>query len=176
MRTFLTFLVGFGALSVSAPAFAEDGDLHGKVMDLLLAYETPATAEDFQALGPGVEAELMTVAKDSDLAISKRTRAVQALAYVPSPEGRAYIEGVLADPAQESLMRRQAAIALATGWPTDNHLPLTAALNDEDTQLRIAAAKALSMSKDPQAPAALEARLAIEENDAVKPHLSAAPE
>ena len=175
MRTPLLSLVGLGALLSSAPALADDA-LRGKVNDLLLAFETPADAEDYQALGPGVEAELMAVAQDDEQAISKRARALQALAYVPSAEGRAYIEAVLADPGQESLLRRQAAIALATGWPTDNAAPLTAALNDGDTQLRIAAAKALALSKDPKAPAALEARLAIEENEAVKPHLSTAPE
>ena len=42
-----------------------------------------------------------------------------------------------------------------------------AALADDDTQLRIAAAKALKLSKDPKAADALTARLEVEENEAV---------
>ena len=170
MRTLLTFLVGFG---VSGAAYAADADLNRQVVDLLSAYETPASAEDYQQLGEGVEAELIAIANDDETALSRRSSAVHALGYVPSDAGRIYVETTLADAEQPSLMRRQAAFALAIGWPEDNHAALTVALADEDTQLRIAAAKALKQSKDPLAAPALEARLQVEENDAVKPHLIA---
>jgi hypothetical protein len=170
MRTLLTFLVGFG---VSGAAYAADADLNRQVVDLLSAYETPASAEDYQKLGEGVETELIAIANDEDQALSRRSSAVHALGYVPSDAGRVYVETTLSNPEQPSLMRRQAAFALATGWPEDNHASLTVALADEDTQLRIAAAKALKVSTDPLAPAALEARLEVEDNDAVKKHLIA---
>jgi len=184
MRSTLTLLLG---MSLSGTALAQETspdaetseapspntELRSQILDLLSAYETPASASDFQALGSGVEAELIAIAKDEDLALSKRSGAVLALGYVPSDAGRAYVDGVLADPQLKSLMRRQATFALATGWPEDNHAQLATALEDEDTQLRIAAAKALALSQDPQARPTLEARLAVEQNEAVKKHINA---
>lgn len=167
MRTLMTFLVGF---SVSTAAYAHE-DLNGQLMDMLSASE-PATAEDYQKLGPNVEAELIAIAQDEDMALSRRSRAIGALGYVPSESAREVVETTLTDAEAPSLMRRQAAFALATGWPDDNHAPLTAALADDDTQLRIAAAKALKLSTDPNANEALKARLEIEENEAVKKHLA----
>lgn len=167
MRTLVTFLVGFG---VSTAAYAHE-DLNGQLMDLLSASE-PATAEDYQQLGPNVEAELIAIVQDEEVALSRRSRAIRALGYVPSESARAVVETTLTDAEAPSLMRRQAAFALATGWPEDNHAPLNAALADDDTQLRIAAAKALKLSKDPKAADALTARLEVEENEAVKKHLT----
>ena len=184
MRSTLTLLLG---MSLSGTALAQetspeavtakapdpDPALRSQILDLLSAYDTPAGATDFQALGPAVDVELIAIANDEDLALSKRSGAVLALGYVPSDAGRAYVEAVLVDPELKSLMRRQAAFALSTGWPEDNHALLATALAADDTQLRIAAAKALALSQDPQARPTLEARLAVEENEAVKKHINA---
>ncbi|HJN78238.1 MAG TPA: HEAT repeat domain-containing protein [Myxococcota bacterium] len=147
-------------------ALAQDPDLKPQVMDLLGQMDSPATAEDYQALGEGVDAVLIEVANDDSQPKTKRGRAIQALGYFPSDQSQETLTALLAS--SDSTLKRKAVFALCIGWG-DAALPLVEpALADEDVQVRISTAKALAMIEGDAADTMLTARLEVETEDAVK--------
>ena len=75
----------FALAALAAPAHA--GALRSPVMDLLNAYEDTASGDELRALGEGVDAELMEIADDKAVPISRRARAISSSAS-PSAAGR----------------------------------------------------------------------------------------
>lgn len=156
-------LISFGLLA-STSALA--GDLREPVLTLLSGIEDPPSAESFAPLGQGVEAELLEIAQDGEVSRSKRARAVHALGWYPSAATQGYLEQMLGS--NDRLMARKAAYALANGW-ADGAVPvLSLALQDQDVQLRVAAARALDSIDSAASRAALVERLAQETNATVQ--------
>lgn len=147
-------------------ASAQAGEHRDAVMDLLNAYELTALQADLQAIGDGVDAELLEIAQDAEIPTSRRGRAVSALQYYPTNAVRGFLEVQLAE-ADKALLSRKAAYALAGGWGADAVELLTGALASDDVQLRIAAANALAGIEGEAARAALETRKGVETEDAV---------
>lgn len=148
-------------LALAFPAHADEA-LRARCIDLLSAYEEPATAADWRALGDGAAVELLAIAQDGALSHTKRANAIVALGWFPNDAHRAFLAGMVATETQDSLFRRKAVYALGNGW-ADGALPeLNAALAAPDVQLRAAAARVLGRIGTPAAQDALRARLALE--------------
>jgi HEAT repeat protein len=161
-----SLLVPVFAALLGSTAWA--GELRQPVLDQLAGVESAPTAEALQALGDAdaVRDELIALSKDDTLPRSHRLRALHALGWFPSDASRAVLNEAVAGADHHAA--RKAVYALGIGWK-DGALPeLTHALQANDTQLRIAAAKALGEVATPGARQALEARLPAEPSDTVK--------
>lgn len=163
----------FVALLAAAPSAHADEALRTRCLDLLSAYETPATEADWRALGNGVDAELLAIAKDASLSHTRRANAIVALGYFPADTTRAYLAGLATGESNDGIFRRKAVYALATGYGEGALPELTAALGASDIHLRAAAARALGTVGTAAAKEALKARLAVEGDRMVKETLSA---
>jgi HEAT repeat protein len=141
------------------------------VLDLLNAYDEPVRQEDLAALGAGVDAELLEIAQDAAVPLTRRGKAVAALKFYPTTEVRSFLDATLAG--QESLLRRKAAYSLAA-FGSSAVPALIGALGEPDVQLRVAAANALGTVGDAEGLEALRARLAVETEPAVKKAITAA--
>ena len=151
-------------------ALAQDPDLDRQVKDLLGQMDSPATAEDYRALGEGVDAVLVQVALDESQPRTQRGRAVQALGYFPTESTQETLTTLLGG--DDSTLKRKAVFALCIGWDAAA-LPLVEpALSDEDVQVRISTAKALAMIEGDAADALLTARLEVETEPAVQKALT----
>lgn len=152
------------ALATSLPALA--GDLREPVLAALSGIEDVPSADDLRAIGDGVDAELLELAQDQSLSHTKRARAVHALGWFPTDSNQAWLKSTLA--ADDALLARKAAYALANGWG-DAAVPLLQpALASTDVQLRLATVRALGNVGTAPARAALDARLQVEANAEVK--------
>jgi HEAT repeat protein len=154
-------------LALALPITAVAGEHQAAVMDLLNAVEQPPTKTDLEAISDGVDAELMEIADDTEVASTRRGRAISALGFFPTDTVRAFLDAKLIE-AGKSLFRRKAAYALAAGWGAESVEAIAAVLTDDDVQLRIAAVNALAQVNDATARQALETQLATESESAVK--------
>lgn len=170
MRRLVPLLLG--SLALSGVAAADDA-LRARTIELLSAYEEPASAADWQHLGPGVGAELYAVARDATVAPSRRVRAVHALGWFPTDEHRGWLAALAADEAGDTLLRRSAVHALANGWGEGAVPELKTALASPDVQLRAQTAKALGRVGTPAAKQVLTDRLAVEASPAVRDAIGA---
>lgn len=160
----------FSALVVgllAGEARADDA-LRSTLIDLLSGYEQAATADELRRLGPGVEAELLSIAEDAGMSRTRREAATYSLGWFPSDATHTWLQARLVDPATDSHIRRSAAWALANGWKDAAVPDLTAAFADPDAQLRNQIARALGKMGTPTARAALEARLPNETDAMVR--------
>ncbi|MES2644667.1 MAG: HEAT repeat domain-containing protein [Myxococcota bacterium] len=170
MRTLVVMLL----VAALSPAARADEALRAKVIDLLSAYEEPANAADWRGLGAGAGAELYVLAQDGTLSPTKRAGAVYALGFFPTDTHRALLASLASTDGTDALLRRKAVYALAAGWGDGALSELSRALAAPDTQLRVAAARALGRVGTPGATAALRGRLAIEADATVRTTLSTA--
>lgn len=154
-------------LMASLPTLAWAGPHRAAVLDLLNAYESTPTAAELKAIGPEVDAELMEIADDGAIPLSRRGRAVSALAWFPSDRTRTFLEDRL-QKGDKSILRRKAAYALAEGWQDRAFLPLSTALSDSDVQVRIAVANALGRLDSDRAREALRGQLEKEPEASVR--------
>jgi len=152
-------------LALGAPGVAWAGDTRDALLALLNAYEEPVREADLKALGEGVDAELVAIASDATIPLTRRGRAISALQFYRTEVVRAFLETQLA-PASDGLLRRKALYSLAAFGPAGLRaiVPL---LSDPDVQVRIAAANALGSVSDPAAQQALADRSAVEREPAV---------
>ncbi len=149
-------------LLLAGPALA--AELDSQLQDLLAKHDSAPTQAEFQALGEGVDAELLRLAQDPETRSSARARAILALGWYPSPQAQVFLTSTLAE--GSGVDRRKAAQALATGW---GYSPaLEQALADQDVQLRMATIRALAQLDSPQAHQALQARVMTETDEDVQ--------
>lgn len=127
------------ALAASSPAFA--GALRDPVLAALAGVEDVPTAADLQAIGAGVEGELIEIAQDASVVPTTRARAVHALGWFPTDSSQALLRSTLTG--SDALLARKAAYALANGWGDASVPMLQPALAANDVQLRIATVRAL---------------------------------
>jgi HEAT repeats len=159
-------------LGLAAPGLAWGTPSREALITLLSAYEDTVNQADLVALGEGVDAELLAIAADPEVPITRRGRAVTALQYYPSDGVRSYLESVLS-PTNDPLLRRKAVGSLAAFGPSSVPV-ISAQLSDPDVQMRIAAAQALGVVADPTAKAALQAALNAESDPAARDELKRA--
>ena len=138
-RTWI-FLVGLG-LSTAARA---DDALRARVVSLLSGYEEVPPAAALLALGADVPSELYTVAATPGVASHVRERATLLLGAVPTETNHAFLTATLADDVAAAGLRRSAAYALATGWPSTALTDLEPGLAATDIQVRANSARALA--------------------------------
>lgn len=148
------------ALAATSPALA--GDLRAPVLAALAGVEDVPTAAELQAIGAGVEGELMEIAQDNSLVPTTRARAVHALGWFPSEGSQALLRSTLTG--GDTLLARKAAYALANGWGDASVPLLQPALAASDVQLRIATVRALDGVGSEAARSALGQRLTLEAN------------
>jgi len=156
------------ALAVLMSTTAQAGALRDPVMDLLNAFEDVAAEADLKALGAGVDAELMEIADDTDVPLSRRGRAVTALHYYKTDKVHSFLDKHLSDKGLTSIIRRKAAWSLGSGWGAESVDDLSPFLADKDVQLRLAVVEALGAVGGADADAALKSRRPKEDNDTVK--------
>lgn len=168
MRTFLLVLL----VAAWAPSASAEDSLREQVVDRLSAYEDPASGAEWRALGAG--AELYALAQDTSLSPAQRAGAVYALGFFPTAANRAFLAALVGADGADALLRRKAVYALGAGWGEGAILELSGALAAPDTQLRVAAARALGKVGTAAAQSALRARVAVEPNPAVRTTLSTA--
>ena len=163
------------ALVLSPLSVSFAGPLRADLLEALGGYEDLPTAEQLQALGDGVEAELMAIADDKAVPSSRRSRAISALQYFPSPASRTFLDAHV-DAADKGILRRKAVLALGAGFGAAAVPKLQSAFDDTDPLVRVAVAQALGMVGDASAKEALNGRLAKEDQDAVREAISKALE
>ena len=155
-----------GALSL--PALA--GPNRAQVEAQFDGIEQPPTAESLRAI-PGVQAELLEIAQDASASRTHRAKALHALGYFPGAEARAVLESALVG--DDAKMQRRAVYALANGWGDAAIPQITQALASDDAQLRIAAAASLGNVGTAKARVALDQRLPVEQEPAVRESIQA---
>lgn len=108
-------------------------------------YEFVPTAADYQRLGPRLGPALVGLADDAAVALTARARAVSAMTYAHDAATLAHLTQLLEDPAQPSLLRRKAALALGQRAAAAAVSPLVDAFaaGVGDVFLREACARAL---------------------------------
>ncbi len=133
------------------------------ILELLSAYEDPATVADLQSVAPATElqAALVEIANDPDLPASRRGNAVTGLASLPpTPEVQAELETLFAtpDPAMQGYMQRKAVWALAEAYPEAGKAAVAKALESPDLQIQWAAIHFLveDAKSDPASDAVIE--------------------
>ena len=168
------FLASTFFLLLSGSALAADPALERQVMDLLNAYEAGPTAQELQAMGPGVDEILRAVVLDEKRVVTERARALFSLGAFPTDDNHTLLLDTARDATAASILRRKAVYALATGWSATASDELAPLFTTDDTQLRIALANALA--KVPTARTVLQDRLAVESNEAVRKALQGALE
>jgi HEAT repeat protein len=161
----LLLLTGLGAGTAAA-----ESPLRRQVLDYLGAIEG-VSASDWRSLGPDAGPELLAIASDASASRSQRAGAALALGYFPSSDARSFLDARLGD--EDSLLRRRACVALATGWGDDALPTLTRGMADRDTQVRTACVNAVATVRTAAARQALQARLAEESNASVRSALEA---
>lgn len=140
----------------------------------LLDRQDPVAERDLRALGEGVDTALRVLASDTSVPLTRRARAIAALGYFQDELVRAFLERQIA-PTNELVLRQKAATSLAAFGPSA--VPrLAGLLADPDPRARIAAANALALVEDPTSVSALEARLRVESEPAVRDALLRAAE
>jgi HEAT repeat protein len=161
-----------GRPSATQPA----ATLRSTVEAKLRAYELPPSEKELRALGVGVDAALVEIARDTKVEILVRARAVSALAYAPTPAARAFLERALGDKASsqdagERLLLRKAAVAL--GWLGGSRVPtmLERLTTHPDPEVRIDAALALGLTRLESAAEILRRRLPAETDARVRGHV-----
>src|SRR5207249_4154132 len=93
MRAIAASLMLLAGVAQAAPSRAE-------VERLLSGYEPRADAAAFRRLGPGVDHVLVAIASDGAASRLRRQRAMAALAWVPSVEGRDLLRAVVREKAR----------------------------------------------------------------------------
>ncbi|MCA9489676.1 MAG: HEAT repeat domain-containing protein [Myxococcales bacterium] len=155
---------GLTLLLLAAASWA--GEKRDAVLELLGAFEEPVAQKNLEALGEGVDVELMAIADDHAVPHSRRGNAVVALQFYPTDPVHTFLVAHLA-PGNDALLRRKAAHSLAA-FGAAAVPELAPSLADDDTQVRIAVVHALGRIEDPTARTALESRLPQEPEPAVK--------
>lgn len=168
------FLASTLFLVLAGSASAADPALERQVMDLLGAYEAGPTAQELQALGPGVDEILRSVALDERRVVNERARAMVSLGWFPTDGNHTLLLDTARDTAQASILRRKAVAALATGWPSSAATELAPLFSTDDVQLRIALAHAFARLPADAARPVLQERLSTETNEAARKALQEA--
>ena len=161
----LLLLAGLGAGTAAA-----ESPLRRQILDYLGAFEG-VTAADWRALGPDAGPELLAIAGDASASRSQRAGAALALGYFPTSDARSFLDARLSD--DDSLFRRRACVALATGWGDEALPALARGMSDRDTQVRTACVNAVATLRTDGARQALQARLGDEANPSVRAALEA---
>jgi HEAT repeats len=156
------------ALLAPAAAHAASAKVTQRVMTLLTAPDTTATATDWKAIGPEAEEALRDIALDGKKLALHRGRALTALVHFKSVASRQALEAVAADAKTPWVARGKAANTLAKSYGADALSSIAPLLSHSHKRMREAAIKAVGLVRAPASKTLLNSRLAQEKNDYLK--------
>jgi HEAT repeat protein len=152
-------------------------ELESAVRTLLSGYEPLDVEHGMAQLGPQAADVLLRLIKDSATPVLVRLRALEALGYVPTPAGQAYLRDLVAQigTVEDDRVFTLAAALRALGAFGVGELPAVSLfLNHSSADVREAAASSLSQMKGDAALSALQQRLSVERDSGVKSTLTTA--
>ncbi len=144
--------------------------VHDKVMVLLSGIEHIPSKEEFKRAGSDDEviAVLDSIARDKSAKLRHRANAAAGLGHYPRVDTRKTLEALISEEGLDEVLRRPSIKAYAHAFGPDA-VPLVAKMLDhQDRNTREAALRSLGYIKTPTARQAIEARLKVESDDALK--------
>lgn len=147
-----------------------DPELRKKLIVLLSGIEHMPSKEEFARLGtePQLIAALQSVVADPAAAMYQRTQAAAGLGFYPQPEARQTLEDLLNSASTDPLLRRPALKAYAHAFGPEAVPLVSKMLEHPDRNTREAAVRALAAVGTPAARKAIEARVNVEPDAALK--------
>lgn len=164
---------------VLVPALAAAEPPRAAVERLLAGFEPRPQPEAMRRLGPGTDAVILQIASDPATPATMRLRALAALAWVPTPAGQAECRRVIRDEAGATeglpvLEVGACAHTLGAFGPESAATDLVPLLAHPAAEVRLGAAHGLESAKPASAKSAVERRLAVEPDEAVRAALARA--
>lgn len=141
-----------------------------KVMVLLSGIEHIPSKDEFKRAGPDdlVVAALDAIARDGGSKLRHRANAAAGLGHYPRAETRKTLEALIGEEGLDEVLRRPSIKAYSVAFGADA-VPLVAKMLDhKDRGTREAALRSLADIKTPAARQAIETRLKVEADDALK--------
>lgn len=152
-------------------ASAQDRDIASEVNDLLGGIEYVPTAKDWAHIGPEGATVLKAIAGSPKERPTRRSRAISSLAFYPTADTKAFLEGLASDTTLKTKYRGKALRALAVAFKADAVPFLTNFAADQNVRLREDAVLGLGSIGTPAAKDALKKRLDLEEKVHVRDHI-----
>lgn len=168
----------FALLFSLFPSLAGAAPTRAQVERLLAGYEPQATAASFQRLGAGTDKVLIAIAADAATSPLRRVRALAALQWVPTAEGQAACQRVVREEGGalegQPVLEVVACARTLGAFGASASADLVPLVSHPLAEVRIAAAHGLAAAKATGAIAALQDRLAVEDDAAAKDALARA--
>jgi HEAT repeat protein len=160
---------GPSTASPQAPQ-ASAADVKQKVMVLLGGIEHIPSREEFLRAGTDdqVVAVLGEVARDGAAKLRHRANAAAAMSHYPRPDTRKALEALINEEPLDEVLRRPSIKAYAFAFGADAIPLVSKMLEHKDRNTREAALRSLADIKTPAARQAIETRLKVETDDALK--------
>jgi HEAT repeat protein len=159
--------------TAAAPAAAVQAEALSTVNELLNAFETIPSEEDWKKLGPNAGPVLRQVALDKTTVVTRRKRAITGLVYFGDDATKGVLKGLVGNEAESYRIRGQAALSLALVAGVDAVGDLTPLLAAPKHRLREATIKAFARIDSDAVVAPLKARLSIEPKTYLKEAITA---
>jgi hypothetical protein len=160
---------GPSTASPQAPQ-ASAADVKQKVMVLLGGIEHIPSREEFLRAGTDdqVVAVLDEIARDGAAKLRHRANAAAAMSHYPRPDTRKALEALINQDPLDEVLRRPSIKAYAFAFGADATPLVSKMLEHKDRNTREVALRSLADIKTPAARQAIETRLKVETDDALK--------
>lgn len=177
MRTLTTALILTASMYLCTGVFVST--LYGQgsparqtVLQMLTGYEYMPSKADLEALGPGVPATLIDIARDPHTLKRQRIRALELLRHYPDrSEVQTFLAGLLLQKGLPAGVLRSTIKTLGRTGKGKSIDTIKPYLSSEDVHIREAAAQALLDAHDPSAKRLLDAAAAKESRPYLKKRL-----
>jgi HEAT repeat protein len=151
-----------------SPPAATPENVRAKVEALLAGYEYVPTAEDWKKLGPVALKVLDEIYANPKELPTKRSRAVASMGQVDHPEAARHLSAIMKDTSAPSEYRSTAVAAYAHREGPAAVTEIEPMLGDSDKEVRRAAIKTIGKLGGTSSRKALEQRLEVEEDEALR--------
>lgn len=153
-----------------AQPVAVDPAVRDRVMVLLNGIEHIATKDEFARAGTPdqVVAVLDALARDNGAKLRHRAGATAALGLYPRPDTRKTLESLITEPGLDEVLRRPAIKSYAAAFGAESVALVSKQLESANRSTRESALRALADVGTPPARQAIEARLKVEDDEALK--------
>ncbi|MCS6899863.1 MAG: HEAT repeat domain-containing protein [Myxococcales bacterium] len=144
--------------------------VYDKVMVLLSGIEHIPSTEEFKRAGSDDEvvAVLDSIARDKNAKLRHRANAAAGLGHYPRVDTRKTLEALISEEGLDEVLRRPSIKAYASAFGPDAVPLISKMLDHKDRGTREAALRSLAHIRTPAARQAIEARLKIESDDALR--------
>ncbi len=152
------------------PAGSSGQSLRSSLLKLVSGYEYSPKAEDFRGLGTPsqVVAAIIALYGDSQVATTRRTRALRGLLFFDRPKAQSTLEAVLRDPETPNLTRRAMVRVYALKMGAAGLALLGEMVAHSDRHTRDIAVRAVSRLGAAEATQILEGRVSSEPDKAIR--------